>query len=80
MPQFNVHGKPRTFCERNDNISSFLQVVMRGDMSRFVSVSTVETGRYVPNIEGPFEPGPYYPRYTQDGKRNYECVRPEGNS
>jgi hypothetical protein len=46
-------------------------------MSRYVSVSKVGSVRYDPNIEGPFEPGPYYLCYTKDGKRKWECVGPE---
>ena len=49
----------------------------QGDKNRYVSVHKVASGRYVPNAKGPFEPGPYYLRYTQDGKRKWECVGPE---
>jgi hypothetical protein len=48
-----------------------------GDKNRYVSVRKVGNGRYVPNAKGPFEPGPYYLRYTQEGKRKWECVDPE---
>ncbi len=35
----------------------------------------VKKGRgYVPKIEGPYESGSYYLRYTQDGKRIWEAV------
>jgi hypothetical protein len=52
-------------------------LIKQGDKSRHVSVSKVGSGRYVPNIEHPFVPGPYHLRYTQDGKRKWECVDPE---
>ncbi len=52
-------------------------LIKQGDKSRYVSVSNVGSGRYRPNIEGPFEPGPYYLRFTQDGKHKWECVGPE---
>jgi hypothetical protein len=52
-------------------------LIKQGDKNRYISVSKVGSGRYVPNIDGPFKPGPYYVRYTQDGKRKWECVGPE---
>ncbi len=52
-------------------------LIKQGDKTRYVSVSKVGSGRYRPKIEGPFEPGPYYLRFTQDGKRKWECVGPE---
>lgn len=52
-------------------------LIKQGGKNRYVSVSKVRSGRYAPNVEGPFEPGPYYLRYTQDGKRKWECVGPE---
>ena len=39
-------------------------LIKQGDKGRYVSVSKVGNERYVPNIEGPFELGPYYLRYT----------------
>jgi integrase len=51
--------------------------IKQGDKNRYVAVRKVGNGRFVPNIEGPFEPGPYYLRYTQDKKRKWECVGPE---
>ena len=56
---------------------TFWILVKQGDKCQYVSVSKVGSGRYVSNIEGPLEPGPYYLRYTQDGKRKWECVGPE---
>ena len=43
--------------------------------SQTFRINGLET--YRPNIEGPFEPGPYCRRYTQNGKRKWECVGPE---
>jgi hypothetical protein len=52
-------------------------LIKQDDKSRYVSVGKVGSGRYAPNVEGPFEPGPYYLRYTKEGKRKWECVGPE---
>ncbi len=52
-------------------------LIMHGAKNRHVSVSKVGSGRYRQNIEGPFEPGPYYLHFTQDEKRKWECVGPQ---
>jgi integrase len=42
---------------------------------RSVMKRMVKKGRsHVPKIEGPYEPGSYYLRYTQNGKRIWEAV------
>jgi integrase len=51
--------------------------IKQGDKNRYVSIRKVGNGRFVPNTDVPFEPGPYYLRYTQDGRRKWECVGPE---
>jgi hypothetical protein len=52
-------------------------LIKQSDNSRYVLVSKAGSGRYAPNIEGPFEPRPHYLRDTQDGKRKWESVGPE---
>ena len=42
---------------------------------RSVMKRMVKKGRsYVPRIEGPFKPGSFYLRYTQNGRRIWEAV------
>jgi hypothetical protein len=41
---------------------------------RYVRVEKVANGRYIPVVEGPYEPGNYYLRYTLNGKRKWESV------
>src|ERR1700674_3251555 len=52
------------------------KLINQGDKGRDVPVSKVGNGRYLTNVEGPFESGPYNLRYTQDGKRKWKCVGP----
>ena len=44
-------------------------LVKIGDKNRQDRVEKVGNGRYVSKVKGPFEPGPYYLHYPQDGKR-----------
>jgi hypothetical protein len=42
---------------------------------RSIMKRVVKKGRgYVPKVEGPYEPGSYYLRYTQNAKRRVESV------
>jgi integrase/recombinase XerD len=41
---------------------------------RYVRAERTANGRYIPTVKGPYEPGPYYLRYTLNGKRKWESV------
>jgi hypothetical protein len=48
-----------------------IKVVLK---KRYVRVRKAANGRYLPVVEGPYEPGNYYLRYTLNGKRKWESV------
>jgi hypothetical protein len=52
-------------------LSMLIKVVLK---KRYVRVEQAENGRYIPVVEGPYELGSYYLRYTLNGKRKWESV------
>ena len=48
-----------------------IKVVLK---KRYVRVEKAANGRHIPVVEGPYEPGSYYLRYTLNGKRKWESV------